>query len=227
MSRIKSDRLGIVQRGKRHRLLQILQDFLGDSLMLVEQRSGMHHPVANRVDRRHAGPAHRILQQRHRILVGCIFGLRSSTAQLPPLGIAKGEPEGGSAHPADFAGEQSAWPGEPFPLACVLGRLENGKFDRRRTTIDNQYVHTTTRPLLADSSKLHPPCMPQMNSPGACVVDRVGQRKESVAGCQTPVSIKLPTHIQPVVRGKGMTATRWSRPRGSLPESDRGPISRG
>ena len=105
MSRINRIASGSCRGANGTACLQILQHLLGDSLMLVEQRSGMHHPVANRVDRRHAGPAHRVLQQRHRILVGCIVGLRSSTAQLPPLGIAKGEPEGGSAHAADFAGE--------------------------------------------------------------------------------------------------------------------------
>ncbi len=101
----QSDRLGVVQWCKRHRLLQIPQDLFGDSLMLAEGRSGMHYPVANRVNRRHAVTADRIFQQRHRIFFGCIFRLRDCIAQLPPLGIAKGEPESGSAHATDFAGK--------------------------------------------------------------------------------------------------------------------------
>ena len=84
MSRIKGDRLGIVQRRKHHCLLQILEYLLGDSLMPVQQRPGVHYPVAHRVDRRHPGPAYRMLQQRHRIFIGCIVALGT------PLGSAPG-----------------------------------------------------------------------------------------------------------------------------------------
>ena len=56
------DRLRIVQRGKHHRLLQILEYLLGDSLVPVQHRPGMHHPVANRVDHRHPRPADRAFQ---------------------------------------------------------------------------------------------------------------------------------------------------------------------
>ena len=127
----QGDRLGIVQGRKRHGRLQVAQHLLGDSLMLVEQRTGMHHPVANRIDRRHARPTYRILQQGHRILLGCIVGRRSSTAQLPPFGIAESEAETGSADATDLAGKQRARPGGgPVPI-CAGGRLENGKFDGR------------------------------------------------------------------------------------------------
>jgi hypothetical protein len=57
----QGDRCGIVERGKRHRLLEIMKYFIRDLLVPVEARPGMHHTVAHRVDRRHSRPAHRIL----------------------------------------------------------------------------------------------------------------------------------------------------------------------
>ena len=96
----QGDCLRIVQRCEDHCLLQILQYRRGDSLMPVQQRPGVHHAVADRVDRRHPRPAHCLFQQRH----GVCF-LRWALAQLMARGIAKRKPKRRSPHAADFTRE--------------------------------------------------------------------------------------------------------------------------
>src|ERR1700733_4708468 len=160
------DRLGIVQRGKHDCLFEILQCLLGDSFVVFQQRSGVYYPVAHRVDPGHPGPAHGVLKHCDRILVGCAVRLWSRTAQLLALGVAKSEVEGSTAHAADFPCEQRARPGELSRRGGAFSRLENGEFNGRRPTVDNQYVRTTTRALVASISTLHPACRPQMNITG-------------------------------------------------------------
>ena len=59
--------------------------------------------------------------------------------------------------PAIVAGQLQS-PG-PMLVCWVLGGLEDGKLDGRRTAIDDEYVHPDLPP-----SKLHQPYMKQMNS---------------------------------------------------------------
>ena len=57
----QGDGRGIVQRGKDYGLLEILKYFIGDSLVPVQSRPGMHHAIANRVDYRYSRPTDGIL----------------------------------------------------------------------------------------------------------------------------------------------------------------------
>ena len=140
----QGDRRGIVQRGKDYRLLQILEYLIGDSLVPVQSRPGMHHAVAHRVDHRHSRPQTASSNRSTGSVAAVGFG---GTAQLLPVGIAKGELQLRSAHSADLAGEQGARPRRPGPAwPGALAAFENGKLDRRRTAIDYQNVHSTTQP---------------------------------------------------------------------------------
>jgi hypothetical protein len=118
----QGDGSGIVQWGKDYGLIQILEYFIGDSLVPVQSRSGMHHAIAHRVDCRHTRPAKGTLQQIYWMSRGIGFGW---VAQLPAAGIAKGEFQLPSAHPADLAGEEGAWPGRPATRRGARDTLEN------------------------------------------------------------------------------------------------------
>ena len=120
----QGDGLRIVQRGKHHRLFEILQYFIGDSLVPVEQRPGVHHPVANRVERRHSRLADCVFQELHGVGLGIIP--LGAVRQLPPIGVAKRKPKFGSAHTADFAVEQRDGPAAGFaPEPSPASKMEN------------------------------------------------------------------------------------------------------
>ena len=57
----QGDGRGIVQRGKDYGLIQILEYFIGDSLVPVQSRPGMDHAIAHRVDHRYSRPTDCIL----------------------------------------------------------------------------------------------------------------------------------------------------------------------
>ncbi len=166
MSRINRIACGIVQGGKRHSLLQVPQDFVGDPLMLVEQRARMHHPVANRVDRRHARPAHRILQQRHRILFGCILGLRCSVTSSRPSASRKVNPRAGPPKPLISPENRTRGQNNRSPELALwaASKMEN-LMDDEPLLITSMCTPPPgrSRRLLPSYTRL---CMPQMNSTG-------------------------------------------------------------
>ena len=144
----QGDRLGIVQGGKDHRLLEVLEHLVRDPLVPVEACSGMHHAVAHRVDCRHPRPADRVFQQAHWISVGCIACLRGSLVQLPPLGIAKGEPSLAAPDSADLARKQFARVGSNFVSdPSPASKMEN--------LIDEDPLLITSMYILPTISTLH------------------------------------------------------------------------
>ncbi len=101
----QGDCRGIVQRGKGHRLLEILEDFIRDPLVPVEARPGMHHAVAYRLDFRHSGA-----RTRHPL---------AGLLGLPPRRACRG---GLNSRPPASRKVNSS-PAPPIPLISPVNRL--------------------------------------------------------------------------------------------------------